>query len=102
MSTVSLPYAVYYQIVPINSMSAVALGPTGGQKGDIITRLVVTVNALVGSSVILIDDAKSYTIVAENTPIGVYVINMDAASLKGAWSMKTGLGVSVMAIGQFT
>jgi hypothetical protein len=102
MSTVSLPYAVYYQIVPINSISAVALGPTGGKRGDMITRLIVTVNAPVASTVILMDNNTSYTIVAENTPIGVYVINMDAESSKGAWSMKTGVGASVMAIGQFT
>ena len=100
--SVALPYSVYYQTISTNSVAAVALGPTGGKKGDTIKSLIVTVSSATGSTVTLLDNTTAYILVADTTPVGVYVINMDIISTKGAWSLKTGTGASVLATGQFS
>jgi hypothetical protein len=100
MSTVALPYAVFYETVPVSS-TATVLGTTGA-KGDIVKSLVITVSTAATSTVALIDNATSYSIMAANTPIGVYTIPLDAQSVSGAWKITTGAGASVLATGQFT
>ena len=100
MSAVALPYAVFYETVA-PSQTAQALGATGA-KGDIVKTLVITVSAAATSTVALIDNATSYSIMAANTPIGVYTIQLDAQSVSGAWKITTGAGASVFAVGQFT
>ena len=97
---VSLPYAVFYETVA-PSQTAQVLGATGA-KGDIVKSLVITVSATATSTVALIDNATSYSIMAANTPIGVYTIPLDAQSVSGAWKITTGAGASVFATGQFT
>jgi hypothetical protein len=97
---VSLPYAVFYETVA-PSQTAQVLGTTGA-KGDIVKSLVITVSATATSTVALIDNATSYSIMAANTPIGVYTIPLDAQSVSGAWKITTGAGASVLATGQFT
>ena len=100
MSAVALPYAVFYETVAV-SQTAQVLGTTGA-KGDIVKSLVITVSTAATSTVALIDNATSYTIMAANTPIGVYTIPLDAQSVSGAWKITTGAGASVFAVGQFT
>ena len=100
MSAVALPYAVFYETVAA-SQTAQVLGATGA-KGDIVKTLVITVSTAATSTVALIDNATSYTIMAANTPIGVYIIQLDAQSVSGAWKITTGAGASVFAVGQFT
>ena len=100
MSAVALPYAVFYETVA-PSQTAQALGATGA-KGDIVKTLVITVSTAATSTVALIDNATSYSIMAANTPIGVYTIQLDAQSVSGAWKITTGAGASVFAVGQFT
>ena len=100
MSAVALPYAIYYETVA-PSQTAQILGSTGA-KGDIVTNLIITVSATATSTVALIDNATSYTLVAANTPIGVYMLTLDAQSVSGAWKITTGAGASVFATGQFT
>jgi len=100
MSAVALPYAVFYETVA-PSQTAQALGVTGA-KGDILTNLIITVSATATSTVALLDGATSYSLVAANTPIGVYMLNFDAQSVSGAWKITTGAGASVFATGQFT
>jgi hypothetical protein len=97
---VSLPYAVFYETIPASS-TATVLGTTGA-KGDIVKSLVITVSTEASSTVALIDNATSYSIMAANTPIGVYTIPLDAQSVSGAWKITTGAGASVLATGQFT
>ena len=100
MSAVALPYAVFYETVAA-SQTAQVLGTTGA-KGDIVKTLVITVSTAASSTVALIDNATSYTIMAANTPIGVYTIQLDAQSVSGAWKITTGAGASVFATGNFT
>ena len=100
MSAVALPYAVFYETVAA-SQTAQVLGVTGG-KGDILKTLVITVSTAASSTVALLDNATSYAIMAANTPIGVYTIQLDAQSVSGAWKITTGAGATVFATGNFT
>ena len=100
MSAVALPYAVFYETVAA-SQTAQVLGATGA-KGDILKTLVITVSTAASSTVALLDNATSYAIMAANTPIGVYTIQLDAQSVSGAWKITTGAGATVFATGNFT
>lgn len=82
------------------SQTGQVLGVTGA-VGDYLDRLVVTVSTAATSTVALIDGAASYTIVAANTPIGVYSIPLGIKSANGSWKITTGAGASVVAVGEF-
>ena len=83
------------------SQTAQPLGTTGA-KGDYLHRLIITVTATATSTVTLIDNATSIVITAANTPIGVYSVEFNAASVSGAWKVTTGAGASVIAVGIFS
>ena len=100
MSGVSNPYAYFYETVAA-SQTAQLLGTTGA-KGDYLHRLIITVTTAATSTVTLIDNATSIVITAANTPIGVYSVEFNAASVSGAWKVTTGAGASVIAVGIFT
>ena len=100
MSGVNNPYAYFYETVAA-SQTAQLLGTTGA-KGDYLHRLIITVTTAATSTVTLIDNATSIVITAANTPIGVYSVEFNAASVSGAWKVTTGAGASVIAVGIFT
>lgn len=78
-----------------------ALGPTGG-AGDILHSVIVTVATSATGTVSIKDGAGSaIPLTAANTPIGVYAIELNAKSRAGAWSVTTGAGATVLAIGDF-
>jgi hypothetical protein len=100
MSGVNQPFGTFYETVAA-SQTAQVLGVTGG-AGDTLMRLIVTVGTAATSTVALLDNATSYAIMAANTPIGVYTIEINAVSVSGAWKITTGAGATVMAVGNFT
>lgn len=76
---------------------------TTGSIGDFISRLIVTVATAATSTVSIKDGAGSaIPILAANTPIGVYVVEVGARSASGAWSVTTGAGATVLAVGKFS
>lgn len=78
------------------------LGTTGGH-GDLLHALIITVATAATSTVSIKDGAGSaIPIAAANTPIGVYRVEVNARSAAGAWSVTTGAGVTVVAVGDFT
>ena len=83
------------------SQTAQVLG-TAGSVGDFISRLIVTVGTAATSTVALLDNATSIPILAANTPIGVYVVEIGARSASGAWKITTGAGATVLAVGKFS
>lgn len=83
------------------SQTAQVLG-TAGSVGDFIGRLIITVTTAATSTVALLDNATSIPIMAANTAIGVYVVEIGARSVSGAWKVTTGAGVSVLAVGKFS
>lgn len=83
------------------SQTAQVLG-TAGSVGDFIGRLIITVATAATSTVTLLDNATSIPIMAANTAIGTYSIEIGAKSASGAWKITTGAGVSVVAVGKFS
>ena len=100
MSGVNQPFGTFYETVAA-SQTAQVLGVTGA-AGDTLMRLIITVGTAATSTVALLDNATSYAIMAANTPIGVYCIEINAVSVSGAWKITTGAGATVMAVGNFT
>jgi hypothetical protein len=100
MSGVNQPFGTFYETVAA-SQTAQVLGVTGA-AGDTLMRLVVTVSISLTGTVALLDGATSYPLVAASTPIGVYVIEINAVSVNGAWKITTGAGATVLAVGNFT
>jgi hypothetical protein len=75
-----------------------------GRVGDYLKRLIIAPAAAAAGSVTLLDGATSIPIfvgdgtLADLRPV---VVNIDAKSLSGAWSITTGASVSVMVVGDF-
>lgn len=77
------------------------LGATGA-LGDHLARLIVNVTTSATGTVAIQDgDGTARTLVPANTPIGVYTIELGIDSVIGAWSITTGAGAEVLAIGEF-
>jgi len=100
MSGVNQPFGTFYETVAA-SQTAQVLGVTGG-AGDTLQRLIITVATAASSTVALLDGATTYAILAANTPIGIYQIEIGAVSVNGAWKITTGAGATVMAVGNFS
>ena len=100
MSGVNQPFGTFYETVAA-SQTAQVLGVTGG-VGDTLMRVIVTVGTSLTGTVALLDGATSYPLIAASTPIGVYVIEINAVSVSGAWKITTGAGATVFAVGNFT
>ena len=81
-----------------------ALG-TLGAKTDELRKLVITVSTSATSTDSIKDGTTAITIMAATAPIGVYTVdfgNPGIISTTGAWSVTTGAGASVIAVGNFT
>jgi hypothetical protein len=102
MSGVSNPYEYQYEHVAA-SQTAQVLGGTGA-VGDYLHRLICTVSTAATSVVTILDGSTSHTVLpnAVGGGIGVYNIEVNAASKNGAWKVTTGAGVEVLAMGIFS
>lgn len=100
MSGVLYPYRYAYETIAA-SQTAQVLGGTGA-TGDYLHRLIITVSTAATSTVTLLDNSTSIVLTAANTPIGVYSVEVNAASASGAWKITTGAGASVIAVGIFS
>lgn len=99
-STARFDFNTQYEFVGVSQTDAV-LGNVG-KTGNLLERIVVTVSTAATSTVSIKDGSGSAVpIVAANTPIGVYSVNIGARSVAGSWKITTGAGASVMAIGEF-
>lgn len=78
------------------------LGFPSGKKGNFLNRLIISVATAATSTVSIKDGSGSAIVItAANTPIGVYRVEIEAYSRTGAWSVTTGAGATVLAIGRF-
>jgi hypothetical protein len=100
MTAANATFALPYEHVAA-SQTAQVLGTTGA-TGDYLHRLVITVSATATSTVSLLDNTSSHVLVAANTAIGVYSIEINTFSKNGAWKVTTGAGAEVLAMGNFT
>lgn len=96
-------YKTDYEAVAASQTDQI-LGPNGS-VGDILERLVITVATAATSTVSIKDgNGSSISIMAANTPIGVYSINVGARAVNPTtpgWKVTTGAGASVVGIGYF-
>ncbi len=100
-----------YQLVAVSQTDKI-LGsmlttttPENKAVGDYIDRLICVVATAANSSVDLqdgSDTAMSILPAAVGAGVGTYVIEVRAASRVGSWSVTTGSGVTVIAVGFFT
>ena len=100
MPEVAAQYGFKYEHVAA-SATAQVLGATGA-AGDYLHRLIITVSTAATSTVSLLDNTTSHTLVAANTAIGVYSVEVNTKSVNGAGKITTGAGAEVVAIGNFT
>lgn len=100
MTAANATFALPYEHVAA-SQTAQVLGATGA-TGDYLHRLVITVSATATSTVSVLDNTTSHVLVAANTAIGVYSIEINTFSKNGAWKVTTGAGAEVIAVGNFT
>jgi len=100
MTTAAATFSLPYEHVAA-SQTAQVLGTTGA-TGDYLHRLVITVGTAATSTVSLLDNTTSHVLVAANTAIGVYSIEVNTFSKNGAWKVTTGAGAEVIAVGNFT
>jgi len=92
-----------YQAVAVSQTDKV-LGTTGA-VGDLLQRLVITVATAATGTVSIQDGADTATLILPNSPgggVGVYMVELGIASRTGAWSVTTGAGATVVAVGLFT
>ncbi len=102
MSGITEPNRYFYEQVAASQTNQI-IGTTGG-AGDYLHRLVCTVATAATSQVQIKDGSgTAYTILpnAVGGGIGVYNIEINAASQVGAWQVTTAAGVTVLAIGKF-
>ena len=100
MPEVAASYGFKYEHVAA-SQTAQVLGTTGA-TGDYLHRLIITVTTSLTGTVSLLDNNASHVLVAANTAIGVYSVEVNTKSVNGAWKITTGAGAEVLAMGNFT
>ena len=100
MSGIANPYRYQYETVAA-SQTAQVLGGTGA-IGDYVHRLIVTVGTALTGTVTLLDGATSIAIVPASGSIGVYSVELNMASVTGAWKITTGAGATVIGVGIFS
>lgn len=95
---------MHYITVAASQTDSVLTGTTkAGAKHDSIKRVIVTVaTAATGTCSIKDGSGSAIPLTAANTPIGVYIVELDIQSQSGAWSVTTGAGATAIAVGQFS
>ena len=101
MSGIANPYRYQYETVAVSQTGQV-LGGTGA-TGDYVHRLIINTITVATASVTLIDGSTSIVIqTAASGVIGVQSVEIGVASVSGAWSVTTGAGATVVAVGIFS
>ena len=80
------------------------LGPVGA-AGDYLDRIIIKVNAAATGTVDIQDGAGTAIPIMPASPgggVGCYVVELKIHSRAGAWSVTTGAGATVLAIGNFS
>ena len=83
--------------------TAQVLGATGA-AGDVLSHLVLIVSTAATAATSILDGATSIQ-VFPNSPgggVGAYTVPLNLTSVNGAWSITTGAGVAVIAVGMFS
>lgn len=102
MPGVNQPYPYPYETVAASQTGQV-LGGTGA-TGDYIHRLLISVITVANAGVTIIDGSTSIVILTGAATLvpGLLSIECNMRSNTGAWSVTTGSGVTVVAVGKFS
>ena len=104
MSGISNPYRYQYEHVAA-SQTAQVLGGTGA-VGDYLHRIICTVTTSATGNVVIVDGTGTgiltHTVLPALSGVGVFNVEINAASTTGPWKITTGAGVEVMAVGIFS
>jgi hypothetical protein len=102
MSGVLNPFRYQYETVAA-SQTGQPLGGTGA-TGDYIHRLIINVITVATASVTLIDGSTSIVITtgAAGLVAGTISLELNMRSNTGPWSITTGAGATVIAVGIFS
>ena len=102
MSAVTNPYRYQYETVA-GGQTGQVLGGTGA-KGDYLHRLIISNVTVATAGVTIIDGSTSIVIQTGGATLvaGVFSIEVNAISASGAWSITTGAGATVVAVGIFS
>lgn len=102
MSGVSYPYRYAFETVAASQTGQVLGGV--GAKGDYLHRLIISNITVATASVTIIDGATSIVVQtgAAGLVAGIYSVEFNMASASGAWSVTTGAGCTVIAVGVFS
>lgn len=102
MSGVDQPYRYQFETVA-GGITGQVLGGTGA-VGDYLHRLIISVVTVATASVTLIDGATSIVILTGAATLvpNVISVEVNARSQSGAWSVTTGAGATVVAVGIFS
>ena len=102
MSGVDNPYRYQFETVAVSQTGQV-LGDTGA-KGDYLHRVIISVVTAASGSVTIIDGSTSIVIStgAATLPLGTFSVECNMQSQTGAWSVTTGAGATVVAVGIFS
>jgi len=73
-----------------------------GAKHDYLHSLTIVVGTAASSTVTLIDGSTSIILMAANTAIGTYPLELNMTSQTGPWAITTAAGVTVIALGRFS
>lgn len=87
--------------VPVSTTHGAAAGQlTTGGPGSVLLRIIATVITSGASGASISDDSANtaQVLVPFNTPIGVYTIEINAASRTGNWFVSTASGVQLHCI----
>src|SRR5262245_31541253 len=74
---------------------------TNGDVGDVLIRVIVSVSTSGANGTCSIKDGSgsSIPLVPASTPIGVYSIDVGAASASGGWKITTGSAATAIGVG---
>lgn len=104
MATGRFDFNTDYETVAASQTDQI-LGAVGA-VGDILERLIVSVETSATSTVSIKDGGGSAIVIAAaNTPIGVYSVDIGARCISATtpgWKVTTDAGVTVLAVGKFT
>ena len=99
--SIQSPYSYQYETVAA-SQTAQVLGGTGA-IGDYLHRIIITTNTAATATVTLLDGATSIPLHSAGGPSGgAETIELNIASVSGAWKVTTGAGCTVIGVGIFS
>jgi len=104
-TAVTTPRAFSLISVSPSVVSYPLAGPTGGNAGDRLQRLVFNVQNPNNASILLFDGGEEYEAIlpGPNIPVGPMQIELGVYSMLGGWSVMAGGGIlSCLAIGSFS